>query len=467
MFDKYFNRLNTKFKQFANLVNPSNKVYYILWFVFVVIVFIGIYLANVNTPLIGDDYFYMYITNTNDKINSFTDIFKSQITHYLTINGRFIVHILVQTFLWLGKPLFNVVNTFAYIILTFIIYFHCVGLKKRNLALYIIINLLLWFCIPDFGQCMFWLTGSINYMWGAIIILGTLLFYRLYIDNNKLIKDNILSIVLFTLLGIIAGWTNENTAAAMIVIMILYFIYYHNNKIKIPKWSINCFIGSILGYSIMILAPGNFIKATTVTNVIPYPFIIKIIVRIFQYTYYMFWNMPIIILLLIVLVYSLICLNKSLKNSLKVIALPIIYCIGIFIAAYSMVLAAYFPNRAWFGAICFGIIAIGNLLITLSSYNNLINKLKTVVVLTSIPIFIASYIHAYRTINMMNSEYIQRNEYIKSEREKGNLDIIVSETYPLSQYCAVYNIQDLSNDPNDLHNVYLSKYYNVNSIRLK
>lgn len=156
MFDKYFNRLNTKFKQFANLVNPSNKVYYILWFVFVVIVFIGIYLANVNTPVVCDDYFYMYITNTDIKINSLLDILYSQYRHYFAVNGRIVLHILAQFFLWIDKSLFNIINSVAYVLLTFVLYFHCVEFRRKSLSLYIIINLLLWFCVPDFGQCILW-----------------------------------------------------------------------------------------------------------------------------------------------------------------------------------------------------------------------------------------------------------------------------------------------------------------------
>lgn len=292
------------------------------------------------------------------------------------------------------------------------------------------------------------------------------MFYRLYIDNHSLIKDNFLSQTLFMLSGVIAGWTNENTAAAMIVIIILYFSYYKFNKLKIPKWSISCFIGSIIGYVIMIIAPGNFIKANNAApdNTL---FILKVIIRIFQYTYYMFWNMPILILLLAILLYSTIYINKTLKNSFKSITIPIIYCIGIFIAAYSMILAAYFPNRAWFGAVCFAIISIGNLWLELSISINLVTKLKTVIIIICIPILLSSYIHAYRTVNLTNFQHIERDKFIKEERKTGNLDITVDKIYPLSQYCALYNLKDLSSDPNDLYNIYLFKYYNVNSIKSK
>lgn len=142
---------------------------YLPWFICVLLIFISIYILNLNTPLVYDDYFYLYITNSDTKINGLLDILHSQIVHYFNINGRFTLHILVQLFLWLGKPLFNIINTFVYIILTFLIYFHCVGLTKKSLAFYIMINILLWFCVPDFGQCILWLTGSINYMWGVVL----------------------------------------------------------------------------------------------------------------------------------------------------------------------------------------------------------------------------------------------------------------------------------------------------------
>ena len=55
-------------------------------------------LLNILTPLFGDDFMYQNILGTQNRVTSFEDIIQSQITHYNTWGGRFVVHVIDQFF---------------------------------------------------------------------------------------------------------------------------------------------------------------------------------------------------------------------------------------------------------------------------------------------------------------------------------------------------------------------------------
>lgn len=78
-------------------------------------VYIGIaallLLLNCLTPMVGDDYQYSFIFNRPERIESLADVFYSQYIHYFEWGGRSVAHFLLQFFLLLGKPVFNVFNT--------------------------------------------------------------------------------------------------------------------------------------------------------------------------------------------------------------------------------------------------------------------------------------------------------------------------------------------------------------------
>lgn len=144
-----------------------------------------------------------------------------------------------QLFTLLGKPIFNVLNTIIYIVNTLLIYYICNETKKAKVSLYIGINLLIWFFTPNYGQVMFWLSGSSNYLWLITPVLIMILIFRKYSINQDIIKKNLLSAFIVFVLGILAGWANENSSAGMLVILTLYIAYYYFNNISIPKYIIS------------------------------------------------------------------------------------------------------------------------------------------------------------------------------------------------------------------------------------
>lgn len=85
------------------------------------------------------------------------------------------------------------------------IYYIYIESKKIKVSLYIGINLLIWFFTPDYGQVMFWLSGSSNYLWLITPILVMILIFEKYSINQEVIKDNLFTALIIFLLGVLAG----------------------------------------------------------------------------------------------------------------------------------------------------------------------------------------------------------------------------------------------------------------------
>lgn len=90
-----------------------------------------------------------------------------------------------------------------------------------------------------------------------------ILIFRKYSIKQDIISNNLVSAFIIFILGILAGWSSENASAGMIVILTLYIVYYYFNDIHILKYIISGYIGSLIGYILLITAPGNFVRMTS------------------------------------------------------------------------------------------------------------------------------------------------------------------------------------------------------------
>ena len=139
----------------------------------------------------GDDYVYAFIwpgqpmsiplPDTAERVSCLSDILISQWKHYLTWGGRTPAHILVQFFVWQGKPLFNFVNALVSLLLVLEIYWlsnrGVVSIDKLKIGHCVGIVLLLWALTPVFTDVFLWLSGTCNYLWMTVFLLGFLIPY--------------------------------------------------------------------------------------------------------------------------------------------------------------------------------------------------------------------------------------------------------------------------------------------------
>lgn len=427
------------------------------------------YIFNLYTPLFADDYSYSFSFANEEWINSISDIITSQIEHYKILNGRSITHFLGQLFLYLGKPIFNIINSFAFIGLIFLIYFHSYGtFKNVNLPWFILINFILWGVTPNFGQSFLWLIGSSNYMYGILLILVFLVPYRIEMnDNIHYKKENklyeFLKAIICFIMGVISGWTNENTSVSLIVIIILCLGLYKLQNKKYKIWMFSGFLGSIIGCIIMLTSPG---QSSRLAGAGGFGNIISWIKRFCFISFELFtFLMPIILLLAFcILVYFYTRKSKDYKD----LAVFFIFFIGALASIYSMIVSPSFPDRVWSGPIIIFTISLGNVfsLIDWSSNKLIKNFIIAIILLCSLN-FLSNYVNGYLDLRSIKLENDSRVSYIEEEKKKGNFNVEVNPIKGYTKYsCFSYN-GDLDSDKNKWPNTAIARYYGLETISKK
>ena len=422
--------------------------------IYLIIIFLSMLLLNILTPLIADDYSYALNLN-NEQLNGIKDIIEYQINHYLTWGGRTVAHTIGQLFLLLPKIVFSFCNSFVYTILVYLIYKHAKLDKEDKPLLIPILHLLMFFTIPVLGQTTIWLIGSCNYLWTTTIIAFFLLQYR----KNE--KDTKLKTVLMFLFGIIAGWTNENTAVGLIVVGFLTTLFLNLEitkkkklKFNIVKYQISGVIGSIVGFLTMILAPGNYVRNSLFVNTDP--FILRTIKRAINITECLYDN----ILPLVIIVVILISINLYHKKKIDIKVW--IYLLAAFLSTYAMVMAPGFAERSWFGVVIFINIAIVSLAYDLDSYHKIYKYILSNLLIIMTIFFIREYGVLAKDIYRLRVTWNERIEIMeKSEDKNFQFENFATDNDKNPNY----GIADFAEKEEEWPNNSIAAYFNIESVR--
>lgn len=424
-------------------------------FVIFGILFILLLLLNCLTPMVADDYQYCFIFNRTEKVGSLFDIIKSQFYHYFEWGGRTVAHLLVQFFLLLGKPIFNVFNTIITIIYVWLIGKLSFYNSSKNFG-YLLAFFMAWFFMPAYGSVFLWLTGACNYLWCAVIMFSLILIYfRNTVELKKM--PGYLSI-LIALWGIAAGWCNENTSAMTVYVCIALTIYCRFKWKRVELWQITGIFGEIAGYFIMILAPGNYIRASAYDGG-------NIIFRLhkswMQANAVMFdaeGRYAAIFILFIIsfvlIIFMKIDLDRKIVGS--------IWFSAAFVGNYAMILSPKYPPRASFGVRTMFFVSI------IYCLNIILSRMKTdyqryfhLIVISVISLyFLNSYAEALYDIGGTWFKDKARIETVHEEKEKGNLVIEVPGMSPKTEYNVFKTIADWPDYD-------VARYYGVEKIIVK
>ena len=384
-------------------------------------IFISMLTLNYLYPYISDDYTYMYKYDNFERIKNIRDIFFSMKDHYFLWGGRVLAHSLASVFLLLPKNIFNICNSIMYTIFIYMIYLIGRRNNKDNYNYLFIIHLLIWFINISFGEVTLWLTGSCNYLWTSVIIL---LFLYLFHKENK-------NVIIFSILGILAGMCNENFSLSIIFVCILFVIFNKNYRNK------NNYIGIIfliIGYLFLFLAPGNFIRASAgVNNIITITQKILYLIKVFS----------LLIIFILLLSYVLYKKNKLKKDYL-------IYILGSIICILFLVVAPTFSLRATIGTLIYNLIIIIDILFSFKFDLN-----KYIYLILGI-IYLISYLYTLQdTYNL--------NKYINNLNNFKNKDVVINRYKRTTK--RVINLDMFNSYKNDIINKKIAKYYHLKSIK--
>lgn len=232
--------------------NKNTSIYIIFTLLFVVLLCLNFFTVET----VQDDYLYKFAWINKDsmqspyRINTIGDVISSQYFHYLYQNGRFVPHFILQFFDGvLSKGLFNVLNSFVFCLLIWMI--NKIGKREIRVSLLLLSIGLVFFLAPLFKETVLWFAGSVNYLWSFVFAL-LFVFICKYVWN-KPINDRI---VVWSPLAIFLGWVNEG--ATIPVCLSLGFLMFVSFKKSIKSAILPFAIFFVVGVALTVFAPSTF-----------------------------------------------------------------------------------------------------------------------------------------------------------------------------------------------------------------
>lgn len=232
------------------------------WFVLVLIsiitsdIFINFSITNLRTDDIYYQYFYLshdtgytHPIDVTKPIRNINDIVLSQINHYQSMNGRFVVHTITQLFCGLlDRNVFNFFNTlvFAGMLLLLPSFF-----KVKDALMSIIVVCPFWLLFPYKACYTMSIAFAVNYLWTSA---ACVLFLYLLSNNHTIIKNKIIRYVSFFSFGAIVGSMHEGFTFG-----IGFALFIHTIICLIKKRSINwpLILGFWIGCMALLASPAN------------------------------------------------------------------------------------------------------------------------------------------------------------------------------------------------------------------
>lgn len=398
-------------------------------YIYLITIFIFMFLLNSLTSFVLDDYYFMFKFNSNEKIRNLYDIIIFLKDYYLQWSGRIVANFFSLLFTNMPKVIFNICNSLVYTANIFLI-FKIFDFKKEKKYYYLLlIHILLFIFFPVFGHCFVWLSGSCNYSFT--------LFFELLFLHRILNVESIKEKYLFqSILGLLAGMGNENSSLAILIISFL-LIFMDKKNIKFHLVS---FISILLGYLILICAPGNYMRVSKSGEV----HILKTIAIMFKV------SIPLIIGFSLI-IFSLFKYNK------KVLKTCILLLIGFVISYFSMAASPEMPIRTFNLAFIFLFIIF--LIFLDNCCPHFLFFINTIVIIFLFSISFFVTIKEYYSFN----SYTNKTDKLLIQSAKSKKNEIYAPNYT-SKNCRIpvsCGFYFFAKKPNHFPNDYMKKYYGI------
>lgn len=416
----------------------------------IVFIFLLMLALNAYTPLMMDDYDYSFSWATGERLAGVGDIFASQWAHYAIWGGRSVTHFLAQLFLYLGKPVFNIANALMYVLLLLeICMLGCCRGEKISWKAMLAAHALLFFLVPFFGVTFLWLDGACNYLWGTALALLPLLIAKSEREGGFFDADRKRGL-LATLVCLIAGWTNENTACGVLAVTVLLLIYDRLAKRRVRPWRVGAAAAQALGVTLMLLAPGNFVRPSGADSK---GLIADLLYRFAVVSYCLLLYAGVIALLIFI---ALIVSRK------RGAALPCEWlCVlgaGAFLSAYALVGSPQISDRSFTGVIALAIAVLLSLAGVLLRVAPLPKKAARMACAALIALCVLGGVSAVLDVKTHGDAWRAQTARIEAAAAAGEEEITVSSVPSVSRFTMGVLLEE---SPDAWPNRTISKYFGV------
>lgn len=407
---------------------------------------VSLYLLNLHMPLILDDYDFMISWSTGEPLAGLGDVLKSQLVHYQIWGGR-LLHVFTQSFLFLGKEVFNAANTAMFLLLMAEIYAIARPKRRGCWTLLAITYMVLMTMIPFFGTVFLWLTGSCIYLWGTVFALMPLVIERSVREGGFFSRGRVRAVVCFPL-GVLAGWTNENMTCGMIAaVFVLMALMYMRNK-RVPGRMIALWLGQCAGALLLLLAPGNFSRAASYSYD---SLLVELIRRFAATTVYG-------IVYLGALLAAVILFGAGFREKVPRMGYALVLVFGALISVYAMVGSPELSDRTYTGPF---ILVLSALLVILGDAEAQSRRLNAAKMLV-FPLFlvIAGYVsyHAVCDVRAFETAWSSRVSAIEEACAEGRTQVEIESLFTDSRFTMDVG---LSRRADQWPNTSISKVYGI------
>lgn len=313
-----------------------------------VIEFLITFSWNLMMPLMNDDL-------TFASLPSVASLFHASFHDYFYWNGRFFGQIIARLLAFMPHIASSALNGLAFILLTYLMASISARTKRAVSAWRLVgvfaANIVF---LPAFGETVLWRAGAGNYLWPTVFIL---LLVHCFIDALDGVTTRSSHAVIFVSafgLGMLAGWSNENTGGAgVMVIIALLLMQKYTTDHPLALWQFVALIGQIIGFTLLLLAPGNRVRSRLMTHD---SFLHRLISGIFEVctsiqAYYIYLIIFTAILIVIA-AFTWLPQRDVIISSLFLVA----GCAAIVVLIFSPIERT--EGRTWFGGIVFLILAM-------------------------------------------------------------------------------------------------------------
>ncbi|MDC7292988.1 DUF6056 family protein [Butyrivibrio sp. DSM 10294] len=445
--------------------NVRKTLFYILIFV----TFMGVMIYEFLTPYMSDDIVY------GDAVagaGNFFDLFSQEYAHYIDHTGRSVAHFMLRVFLFTGaKAVFNVGAAAAFTGLALLVYSNVSGKKESDERLFALIILMFWLLDPAISNTVFWESGACNYLFTTTIIMGYLTLYR------KKPGSNIPWTIGMFVLGVLAGWCNENTSGGLILfeLILVGYMYFHEKKslsfLTAPM--VSGFVGTVAGFVMLLLSPGNYGRLDILEE--EHTGLMALAARFLKITLNIKNNYLVLVIALILGLVVIFYLSEDVKEFWEKSKSIIMFGVLFVATCYALIMVPSSELRSYYGAsiflmtgVCQAVVTTMELLIS-KSRESVIKKLSesayTGLVMCGLIFLVLTYIEDGANLARIKREFDERDAYLQQMADAGEVDVYAPKLRPEwdNRFSMAY-VSDIEADYHYWINTFYASHFHLDTV---
>lgn len=403
------------------------------------------------SPLIADDYSYAFSWDDVSRIESLSQIIPSMAAHRQVTNGRVFAHALVQALMMGPKWVFNLLNALNALALCLLAGRYFRGLDHGKKALLLLLGaLLVWICMPAFGQVFLWLDGACNYSWGMSLFLLFLWPYAAAFLSEGA-EPGLLGLLCRLIVAFAAGAYSENGSPAVIFMAVCLLILASVQDRKISWRLLLPLAAAGLGFIFLMSAPAMSGRASEFSVSALAGNIKDIVLSAREELTPLY--------LVFVGAFVLCLLFRADKKRLLLSAL---FFLGGLASLAAFAFAAYFTDRHFCFTVIFTVLAC---LILAGELLRLGKSVFPALIAGAAAVsFLFSFALGTLDIVSMHMAYSQRRQTIAQALAAGETELSLPVMVASTKYSVPWGLDDLSEDPDVWPNNSFALYYGLDSV---